>query len=233
MAKIPYIDQYDIAEYINLQEAKLDCVEDVATLIETFFEASKSHDVTKFNSVVMDDEKYYYMVVNKNGGSFDLFSFIRDKFDSELNINCTNVKYLFPIKFSRGVYDDTPVTGNVEGVDDEDIPTSFLDEEDAGVDEEIVYTLYYPKTKTTFKIDRSSIILGRSPKKADFLIKDNTKIGRAHCSLYINENGKLMIHDFESLNGTFVNNARVSSSEDIEIHEGDIILLADEEFRVI
>lgn len=232
MAKISHINKYDIAEYVGLEEAELTTVEDVATLIETFMMASNNVDSKQISSVVMDNERYYYIVVSDTGSTFDLFSFIRDKFDPELDINCTNVKYLFPLKYSRGVYDDKPDLP-IEEENDDDIPTSFLDAEDLGIGEDMVYSLYHSKSMSTIKIDKNSVIIGRSPSKVDFLVRGNSNIGRAHCSLYVDGRGKLMIHDFESVNGTFVNNTKVNSFEDVEVKEGDIILLADEEFRVL
>lgn len=233
MAKISHINKYDVAEYVGLEEAELTTVEDVATLIETFMEASNDVDSKQFSSVVMDNERYYYIVVSDTGSTFDLFSFIREKFDSELDINCTNIKYLFPLKYSRGVYDDNKSNLPLEEENDDDIPTSFLDAEDLGIGEDMIYSLYHSKSMSTIKIDKNSVIIGRSPSKVDFLVRGNNNIGRAHCSLYVDSRGKLMIHDFESVNGTFVNNTKVNSFEDVEVKEGDIILLADEEFRVL
>ena len=51
--------------------------------------------------------------------------------------------------------------------------------------------------------------------------------------MYINNDGHLMIHDFDSLNGTFVNGKKINSSNDVRLVEGDVFVLADEEFRII
>ena len=72
-----------------------------------------------------------------------------------------------------------------------------------------------------------------SVKKVDYLIRNNGSIGRVHCNVYINNDGHLMIHDFDSLNGTFVNGKKINSSNDVRLVEGDVFVLADEEFRII
>ena len=64
-----------------------------------------------------------------------------------------------------------------------------------------------------------------------YTIEGNTSISRNHCNIFVNDNGSLVIHDFNSYNGTFVNNNKITS--DTILYEGDTFYLADEEFRVL
>ena len=223
MGKVAYIPYRDIDNYVGLQEVTtLDSVSDVATLIDVYNETIKEVSYNKIKSVIKDSENYYYLVVSDSESDFDLFDFINRRFKSDVSLSCVNINYLYPRRLSRGIYE-----GNIEEEDD-DVATSFLDEKDV----ELEYELYYVKTGVTLKVGSTGVIIGRSPKKVDFLIRGNSNIGRVHCNLYI-KNGILMVHDFDSLNGTFVNNTKVHSSEDVKLVEGDVLILADEEFRVI
>lgn len=227
MSKISYLFERDLDNYVGLQRVSvLDTVSDVATLIEVFENTVKDINYKRIKYVVRDFENYFYLVVSDKDENFDFFSFVSECFDSDIKISSINARYLFPSRQSRGIYDSD--------VEDEEGATSYLDEEELGFySENPVYELYQQSTGITLKIDNKGMIIGRSPKKVDYLIKDNGSIGRVHCNVYVNNSGKLMIHDYDSLNGTFVNNKRVHSSADVEVHEGDIITLANEEFRVI
>ena len=227
MDKISYLLERDLGNYVGLQKvSSLETVSDVATLIDVFENTVKGIDFRRVKYVVQDSEKYYYMVISDKNEDFDFFSFVGDCFKGDINISSINARYLFPKRLSRGIYESSS--------EDEEEATSYLDEGELGFSHENpVYELYQISSGVTLKVDNKGIIIGRSPKKVDYLIKDNSSIGRVHCNIYVDSMGRLMVHDFDSLNGTFVNNRKVHSSTDIEVHEGDIITLANEEFRVI
>lgn len=227
MSKISYLFERDLDKYVGLQRVSvLETVSDVATLIEVFEDTIKDIDFKKVKYIVKDSEDYFYIVVSDSEENFDFFSFVSECFNSDIRISSINARYLFPKRQSRGIYESN--------AEEEEEATSYLDEEELGFhSENPVYELYQQSTGVTLKIDTKGIIIGRSPKKVDYLIKDNSSIGRVHCNIYVDSRGKLMIHDYDSLNGTFVNNRKVHSSADVEVHEGDTIILANEEFRVI
>lgn len=228
MNKIAYLSEKDLDKYVGLEEVvSLNSVSDVATLIEVFEETVKEVSSNRIKSVVKDSENYFYLVISDSIVEFDLFDFICRTFNEEISISCINARYLFPRRLSRGVYE-----GSIEEDDDDDVATSYLDEDELGISSEKEFELYYVKTGVNLKVDTKGVIIGRSPKKVDFLIRGNSNIGRVHCNLYVKD-GVLMVHDFDSLNGTFVNNTKVHSSEDVRLSEGDMLILADEEFRVI
>ena len=109
----------------------------------------------------------------------------------------------------------------------------YLDEDDLDISGNVEYNLYHVNTGVTLKVEDKGVLIGRSVKKVDYLIRNNGSIGRVHCNVYINNDGHLMIHDFDSLNGTFVNGKKINSSNDVRLVEGDVFVLADEEFRII
>lgn len=235
MGKIPYLLEKDVNKYIELQEvSSLETVSDVATLLEVFEETVKTIDYRRIKYVVEDTEKYYYIVVSDKNEDFDLFGFVNDTFKSEINITCINARLVFPRRLSRGIYAETTNSLNDSycDEDEEDVATSFLDEEELGFSSIKEYELYHAKTGVTVKIGKKGLIIGRSPKKVDYLVRNNN-IGRVHCNLYVDDMGNLKVHDFESLNGTFVNGRKVHVAEDVQLSEADVLTLADEEFRVI
>lgn len=230
MSKIAYLLEKDLDRYIGLHEVtSLNTVSDVATLVEVFEETVKEVSYKRVKMIVMDSENYFYVVVGDSEYEFDLFEFVNRKFNSDAVLSSVNVRYLFPKRLSRGIYDDS----SVDEVDDDDIATSYLDEDDLDISGNVEYNLYHVNTGVTLKVEDKGVLIGRSVKKVDYLIRNNGSIGRVHCNVYINNDGHLMIHDFDSLNGTFVNGKKINSSSDVRLVEGDVFVLADEEFRII
>ena len=230
MSKIAYLLEKDLDRYIGLQEVtSLNTVSDVATLVEVFEETVKEVSYKRVKMIVMDSENYFYVVVGDSEYEFDLFEFVNRKFNSDAVLSSVNVRYLFPKRLSRGIYDDS----SVDEVDDDDIATSYLDEDDLDISGDVEYNLYHVNNGVTLKVEDKGVLIGRSVKKVDYLIRNNGSIGRVHCNVYINNDGHLMIHDFDSLNGTFVNGKKINSSNDVRLVEGDVFVLADEEFRII
>lgn len=74
------------------------------------------------------------------------------------------------------------------------------------------------------------LVIGRGKDTADYIL-DRTQISRVHARLYRGE-GKLMMCDAGSTNGTFVNNKRLDAETYVELKSGDIVAFADEEFFV-
>lgn len=231
MSKIAYILEKDLDKYVGLQEvSKLNSISDVATLLEVYEKTVEDIDYRRIKYIVKDKEDYFYCVISEDySNTFDLFSFIGNSRDEKFS--SISIKYIFPISESRGIYE-----GNLNEeleLDDEDEATSYLDEDDLDLPLNKEYKLYYVRMGVNISITNKGVIMGRSPKKVDFIIRGNSNIGRVHCNVYVNKDGNLMVHDFNSLNGTFVNNKKVHSSDDVRLVEGDTLLLADEEFRVI
>ncbi|MFT3952501.1 MAG: FHA domain-containing protein [Oscillospiraceae bacterium] len=90
------------------------------------------------------------------------------------------------------------------------------------------------KTKTgeTVSISRNPFVIGKDTTKATYCIKNNTSVSREHCRI-MNTNGTFTIEDINSTNGTFVNGIRLTPRQPIQIHSGDKILIADEEYGFV
>lgn len=78
-------------------------------------------------------------------------------------------------------------------------------------------------------IDKTKYTIGKDSLHVDLCIKDNSAISRQHAVLEA-KNGAMYITDLGSTNGTFLNGKRLAQGQANEIHYGDTILIADEEF---
>lgn len=81
-------------------------------------------------------------------------------------------------------------------------------------------------------IDRDSVLIGKKQELVDKAVLFSKLISRKHCQIR-NINGLYYINDEGSLNGTFVNNVRLNLGQRVLFNQGDIIRLADIEFRVV
>lgn len=115
--------------------------------------------------------------------------------------------------------------------------TSFDDPKELSISKEDNYVLptclYFPRMNTKIPFTRDGIIIGRSKKTAGFVINGNSSVGRNHCRVYLDtQTNRVYIHDYDSVNGTFVNSTRVLSSKDVSLTVGDTVELANELFKV-
>lgn len=78
-------------------------------------------------------------------------------------------------------------------------------------------------------IDKTKYTIGKDSLHVDLCIKDNSAISRQHAVLEARD-GAMFITDLGSTNGTFLNGKRLAQGQANEIHYGDTILIADEEF---
>lgn len=229
MSIISYIKEQEISSFPErLTKVRvLNTEEDVATLAQTFMVAKEAVGYKNFSYVVESEDGYYFMVYVEHTGEFDLFDFINRSYGTSVSVNALNIKMLFPESKSRGIYDTEESTGEIE---DEAEPTSFMDESDLYEVESSFYLVSNTRD-IRMKVPVDGLVIGRTANKVDLLLRDNVNIGRVHCKLYLNNN-HLMVHDFESRNGTFVNSQRVHVGTDVELHRGDTLTLANEDFII-
>lgn len=81
-------------------------------------------------------------------------------------------------------------------------------------------------------VDKDSFIIGKRPEQSDGVITDNRLISRVHCKIIKKTDGTYAVTDLGSMNGTYVNNERVSGENGTAIKDGDVLRLANSDFRV-
>lgn len=117
----------------------------------------------------------------------------------------------------------------------EEEATGLLYEDDGGtalLDEG--FPVHYPSllrsaTQETIEINKSVFRLGKDPSAVDYCVASNNAVSRNHADL-INRDGTCFIVDLNSKNHTYVNGQMLPSQCEIEIQDGDVLRLGNEEF---
>lgn len=92
----------------------------------------------------------------------------------------------------------------------------------------------YPKLKRLADmqevfVNKNSFKIGKDTMYNDYFVSNNSAISRRHAEILC-ENGKYFITDLNSTNHTYVEGNIVNPGYKVELHSGDTIKLADEEF---
>jgi pSer/pThr/pTyr-binding forkhead associated (FHA) protein len=86
-------------------------------------------------------------------------------------------------------------------------------------------------TTEKYQIKDNKVYIGRNYQICNFIIKKKT-IGRLHAHIVYND-GKLLLYDKNSKNGTFINGNRLEPEKGYELADGDTIMFADEEYKFV
>lgn len=97
-------------------------------------------------------------------------------------------------------------------------------------DEAIAPKLIRQKTGDIVKVDKPVFRIGKEEGAVDYLIPDNSTISRTHADI-ITRDGHYYLYDNNSTNRSYVNNIIVQPLKNIEIFDGTVIRLSDEEFE--
>ncbi len=85
--------------------------------------------------------------------------------------------------------------------------------------------------RCTVNITKDDFLIGKKADAVDGRISFNNMISRVHCR--INKTGNsYLVTDLESANGTFINGMRLISNKAFPVKDGDILRLANSEFRI-
>lgn len=79
-------------------------------------------------------------------------------------------------------------------------------------------------------INSEHFVIGRERKNVNYCISNNTSISRSHAKILV-KNGATYIVDMGTANGTFVNGVKAEPRHEIQLNNGDKIMLADEELE--
>ena len=90
--------------------------------------------------------------------------------------------------------------------------------------------LYRRKTGAVITIDKPVFRIGKEEGYVDYLIPDNPAISRSHADI-ISRGGSYYIYDNNSTNKTYVNNIMIPALKNVELEDGYLLRLADEEFE--
>lgn len=117
----------------------------------------------------------------------------------------------------------------------EDETTELLEEEKTDLLEKenvILYkspALIRKQTDETVRINKPVFRIGKEEHCVDYVVADNAAISRSHADI-ISRNGRYFVLDLRSKNKTYINNRVLPTEQEVEIFDGDILRLANEDF---
>ena len=192
-----------------------------------FLRGMSCFDTDKFEKYIMGEFPDVYNQIQRSGTSQN-GTLKNKKWDVDAG-------FVSDTGFSGGEYFD--VYGETSLLSDDSAgETSLLLEDDA-----IGTTLLqdggvnYPYLirKSNFDrvdIDKPVFRIGKEKSYVDYFVADNNAVSRIHADI-ITRDGSYYIRDDNSTNGTFVNGKAAAPNRDTEISNGDVIVLANEEFE--
>lgn len=128
---------------------------------------------------------------------------------------------------STDVFDD-----ELTDIPDEEA-TALLEEDKTDLNEDVrslpCPTLERIATGEVIRINKSVFRLGKEMGCVDYLVRDNAMISRSHADI-ISREGRYFVLDLRSKNKTYINNRVLPVEQEVEIFDGDILKLANEEF---
>lgn len=116
---------------------------------------------------------------------------------------------------------------SVLGVQNYDDGTTVLSESELGIKFPRIVKI---SNNESIDINKSDYVIGQKSGNADYCVSENTAVSREHAHI-ITQGDKYYIIDYKSTNGTYVNNQRIQNNRMVEITDGTVFKLANEEFR--
>ena len=86
------------------------------------------------------------------------------------------------------------------------------------------------RTGERIEIKGAEFVIGKDPSQTDYYITGNSAISRVH-AVIICKGKQYDVADKNATNGTFVNDVKVSAYQRMQLHEGDVLRLADEDLE--
>ncbi|MBO5303950.1 MAG: FHA domain-containing protein [Lachnospiraceae bacterium] len=97
--------------------------------------------------------------------------------------------------------------------------------------QQVAVKTYILRMRTRERIDirKAEFWIGKEPAKTDYCIANNPSISRRHAVIR-RKNNSFFIQDNRSTNKTFVNGRELHAGQEIQLRNGDMIMLANERF---
>ena len=91
-------------------------------------------------------------------------------------------------------------------------------------------SLVRKKNNEVIILDKANFRIGKEKSTVDYFVSDNSAVSRNHANI-INRNDVYYIIDNRATNHTYVSGRMIPSDTEIELKDGDIIMLGNEEFQ--
>ncbi|MBE6052859.1 MAG: FHA domain-containing protein [Clostridium sartagoforme] len=124
-------------------------------------------------------------------------------------------------------YEATGLLNDSEG-------TTLLEENSASYRDSFNENIHFPSlvrisTDETISINKPVFRLGKEKSYVDYFITNNSAVSRSHADI-ITRGNHYFVCDQNSTNHTYINNELVPVKTEMEIYDGDVLKLANEEF---
>ena len=133
---------------------------------------------------------------------------------------------------ASNMYEIDDRTLSIDELVEEEANTSVLGETEVLGSPTSAPALERAKNGEKVRVNKPSFKIGSDRGRADYWISNNKAVSRLH-AVITSVNGRYMIRDNNSTNGSFLNGSQLVPGRDYELHTGDRIILADEEFTFV
>lgn len=141
-----------------------------------------------------------------------------------------------PVETQQKIYQDM-------NMDTRDHTVSFFEQSqyndgtvilmDYGMEPVQKYYILRVSTQERVELNNFPFLVGSEAGKVSYYVKDNPAVSRRHAEFTKNGEGKVFITDQKSTNKTYVNNCVLEPYQAVELHDGDEVRLANEDFTFI
>ena len=213
--------------------------EDVATIVEVFEYALGEVNVKNIVGVLKSSDGYFAFLVEPNtDNGFDFYKYLNNGYKGSLVISPINAKRVFSRALSRGIYsqfedeEDYREENEVYDDDEEETPTGYVDG-GPELSKDVVVYLRCIRTGDMIKATEDGVIIGRSSKSAEYVIRGNDNISRPHCKLLV-KGGTAYIEDLGSKNGTTIRGKKYGKDDGkVKVVNGESVILGDEKCVIV
>lgn len=217
-------------------------VEQIIYSVKPFGDGTKylsnfSYFMKKFNEFEADKVEAYIWHVNS-----DIVKIIKSV-DLKEKVNNINVE-----KYTE-ILDDEPtdlMTDDIEQdlmneddektelFNDDEATELFSDDKTELFDESKATSCRFPTlirtlTDEVIRINKPVFRIGKEENCVDYIVTNNSAISRSHADI-ISRDGRYFVFDLRSKNKSYINNRVLPVEREVEINNGDVLKLADEEF---
>lgn len=199
-----------------------------------FFKALKPFDITKVEAFVAKEDRSVVNTIKKQNAGQSGFMTNKQRHYYDHYDNKGSAKNDDDDPTGLLNEDDDDPTGLLNEGDDD--PTGLLAEDDdptgllAGNNANAKFpSLFRILTEETIIINKPVFRIGKERSYVDYFVTNNIMVSRGHADI-ITRGSRYFVKDLNSKNHTYINNHELPILAEIEIHDGDRLKLANEEF---
>jgi len=215
-----------------------------------FFKSLQSFDTNKIEQFVAREDKSVVQTIKKH--NLGQSGFMTDKqqhyyehYEERNSEVWEEATGLLDEEENTGLLDEYEATGLLEYEEeatglleeyeatgllmDDDGPTILMPDDDVIVKSIHYATLDRISTSETISLNKPVFRIGKERSYVDYFVTDNNTVSRSHVDI-ITRGGRHYVMDLNSKNHTYLNGQMLEPQCEEELHEGDILKLAREEF---